>query len=102
MLMQVHADAFADERDSFVLQSHLLLESGFTGQADLASGPEYAMPRESTYRAQCPDHLTCRAGESGGCGDLPVGGDLTFRDLQDDGVDLREHAYRIIEALSSD
>jgi hypothetical protein len=100
--VQIHADALAYERDPFVLQSHLLLKARLAGQADLASGAENAMPRQSADRAQCPHYLSRRAGESGSRCDLAVGRDLTFRYFQDDGVDLREHAYRIIEALSSD
>ena len=49
--MQVHADAFADEGDRLVLQPHLLLKARLTRQADLASGPEYAMPWKSADRA---------------------------------------------------
>jgi hypothetical protein len=49
--MQVHADALAYERDSFVLQSHLLLKPRFAGQPDLASGTEHAMPGQSADRA---------------------------------------------------
>src|SRR4051812_35209564 len=59
------------------------------------------MPRESTGRSQCPHYLPSRTGKSRSGGDLAVGRDLTFRYFQDGSVDLREHAYRIIEALSS-
>jgi len=89
--MQVHADALAHERDSFVLQSHLLLEPRLAGQADLAACAEYAMPRESAHRAQCPHYLPSRAGESGSGSNLSISRDLTFGYLQDDCVDLREH-----------
>ena len=45
--MQIHADALAAKGDAFALQPHLLFEARFTGQADLPSSAEYAMPRKT-------------------------------------------------------
>src|SRR3954469_23966164 len=95
--MQVHAHALAHESDIFVLQSHLLFESRFAGQADLAASSENAVPRQSTGRSERPNYLSRSTGKTG-CGrDLAVSGNLSFRDLQDDGANFREHALSIIE-----
>ena len=93
--MKFHADALANEGDSFVLQAHLLLESRFAGKADPASGAEDTMPRESAHRTQRPYNLPRGAREPRSRGDLAVRRHLAFRNLQDDCVDLGEHAFRI-------
>src|SRR5262249_29652078 len=101
-LMQVHADALADEGHAFILKAHLLLESGFAGKADLATRANDAVPGQSAHRAQRPHHLAGGAGESGCGSDLSVGRDFSFRDLQNGGVDLGEHVPSIIEDLTID
>ena len=98
--MQVHADALAAKGYAFSLQPHLLFEAGFPGQANVATGAEDAVPGESARRAQRPYHLPRGAGKSGGSRDLAIGRDLAFGDLQDDGADLGEHAFRINEPIA--
>jgi hypothetical protein len=93
--MKLHANTLADEGNAFVLQAHLLFESGFAGQANLPTCPENAVPRQPADRAQRPNHLSSCAGESGSCGDLAVGRYLAFGDLQYHGMDLLEHAFSI-------
>jgi hypothetical protein len=99
VLMQIHADALAAEGDTFTLQTHFLLEPGFTGEANLSTRPEHAMPRQSAGRSQRPNHLACRSGESRRGGNLTVGRDLAFGNLQDDSADLGEHPSSINEKL---
>ena len=97
--MKVHADALAAKGDAFSLEPHLLLETGFSGQADVSAGAKHAVPWESARRPQCPHHLPRSAGKSGSRSDLAIGGDLALGDLQDDGTDLGEHAFRINEPI---
>ncbi len=97
VLVQVHAHALTAEGDALALQSHLLFEAGFAGQADVAASAENPMPRKSARRPQRPNDLASCAGKSGRGGDLAIGGDLALGNRQNDSADLGEHPPRINE-----
>src|SRR5581483_6252062 len=86
-----HPDAGAAKGDAFGFEAEALFESVFAGQGDFAAGADDAMPGKTAGGSQGPDYLTRATGETGGAGDVAIGGDFAFGDAANGVADDFEH-----------
>ena len=90
--MAGHIYAAAAEGDAFGLEAEALLEAGVAGEADVAAGSQDAMPGDAAVGiVQGPGNLAGGAGESGGPGDIAVGGHPALRNAQDGAAQFLQH-----------
>jgi len=79
MLMLFHPDSAPTERYAFGLEAQPLLEAVLTGQHDFSAGAHHAMPGQTTRSAQRPHYLPGAPWKTGGTRNIPIRGNLAFR-----------------------
>ncbi len=79
MLMLFHPHFASSERYAFGLEAQPLLQAVLAWQHDFSAGPHHPMPGQATRPAQRPHHLSSAPWKTGGTRNIPISGNLAFR-----------------------